>query len=386
MRRSSVNPRTSVDISPPPYLGRVRQATLDDSGVPTCLSALPHTPNADRDSLFQHYLGCLEFRDRAKFLHEENPFWKQKVGQEVKNETLKLRATNQKVDEEKLQEEAQERMKKTIQALAISIEAQYKRTVVLRQALSKETFSDSSEVITSAPDRDAPEPRSFVGYIEQSGRKWRKSPEYLNGIKHVRKWRKEQDSRDIDTTDANPANGPHMVKEAGRDEIQRIVGALRDPESMKEKITGYNLERDVNAYLIQYTRKPKPAEATADPKPKSDPPFDPKMRHEPATPHEESLEDIRFKGKFPDQRLSMDLLLRSAHDETLQYDRDILQQGSGPSGAHRNILSKDSCDKKDPTRMRYLHIPANNMEVRNPDTLDYSMNADAYDWKWVEVG
>jgi hypothetical protein len=408
MRRNSdarspvASARPSGDHSrPKPSLPPARggRATLDDDGNSTCLSALLHDPDPDRDSLFQHFLGCLEFRERASFLdYKKNPFWKDQVQELVDFEIDKRKATKQEVDKPKIEKEAEERVKKTIQALAISIEAQYKRTSVLRQALSKQNFTDQPEESPQSqsegnpphqsqstprgqsqtqgnpptqPTRspgirvlEGPELKSFVWYINKSREEWRSSGEYVTGMEKVRNWRKKQKPRLLADTDIVDSGGPADSEEPGRKKVQEIVRRLRGEESItKEKISKYDLERDVNAYLIQYTRKPK-VSAGVDNGPNGANPSDPKMRHLPARPYEENLEDVRFKGKFPDQRVSVDLLLRSAHTKASEYNRDIPQKGSASDGVHGNILSKDECDKDDPTRMRYLHIPANNMEVR----------------------
>jgi len=324
-----------------PFAGaRVRQALLDEDGNPTCLSALPHVPNADRDSLFQHFLGCLEFRQRADFLDENNEFWTQRVEDEI----ARLSAGKAAKDLESLRHQAEVLTRKNIQAFAVSLEAQYKRTAMLRRALSRE--NPSTEWNPDAPGDDIPEPKSLVGYIDQSRAKWRQSFEYRNGMEKVQEWRRKHglpiDSM-LDTI------GERNMEEAGRAKVQEIVGALRGHNSMTEKITGYNLEQDVNAHFVQYTRL-----KSADAVPKASA-FDPKMRHLPVTSYEEDLMDHRFKGKFPDQCLSVDSLLKDPH--TMSEYRDIISNGAG-----RNILSKDDCDKRDPTRMRYLHIPVNNME------------------------
>ncbi|KAK0613539.1 hypothetical protein B0T14DRAFT_499008 [Immersiella caudata] len=377
------------------------RATLDDDGNSTCLSALPHNPDPDRDSMFQHFLGCLEFHKRSWFLdYQENPFWQAQVRELVELERSKRKATKQGFDEQRVEKEAEDRVRKTIQALAISIEAQYKRTAVLRHALSKRSFTSQPEPAVQSQSggnppqqpqeaprdqfqarsdpagqpssntgirlADVPELRSLVWYINKSRDEWRESTKYYkDGIEKVRDWRKSQKPPlpvDRDQKSFDGTTGPLVVEEPGRKKVREIVGELRGEESItKEKISDYSLERDVNAYLIQYTRKPKAA-AIDDASATGHDSSDTKMLHLPARPHEEKLEDVRFKGKFPDQRVSVDLLLRSAHTETSEYNSDIPQKGPVSNGTHGNILSKDDCDKKDPTRMRYLHIPANNME------------------------
>jgi len=395
--------RFSVVRSPPPSArasgeyssttqpvpsGRVRQATLDDDGTITCLSALPHDPDADRDSLFQHFLGCLEFSERAEFLNEGNKFWTQ----QIKDEVSKLRLTKPAADEQALQREANDSVKKTIQALAVSIEAQYKRTEVLRRALAKEVPLEQPDNPrgqlggqTVDPNKSAvPKSRSLVDYVNESRKRWRASGEYVSGIEMVQEWKsKAAGAKNAEAKPTGMALEKSETKESGRDQVQQKVKDVRG--RVNEEIADYDLQRDVNAYLIQYTRRAKPTMETANAQQNVDPPsLDPKMQELPVVPVEESLKDPRFKGKFPDQRLSVDLLLKSANAKGSEYDEFKL---SGHSEAEWKILSKSNCDGKDPARMRYLHIPANNMEVSNPNVLRFEkrMSADLCDTKWVEV-
>jgi len=381
--RSITSARSSGDFSrvrsplPKVRSGRATVRVSDDSN-PACLSALPHVPDPDPDSLFHHFLGCLEFHQRDHFLDYQVEYWTTQVEEIVHFEASRAKAREQGIDKQELLEAAEDRVRKTIQALAISIEAQYKRTAVLRRAFSKQNFTpgcDAEEDYHFDAPRDPPgqppgirvvdepDPGSLVWYINKSRSEWRSSMEYTAGIEKVREWRRHL-GFPTDTATVNFDDTGEPEVEPGRRRVQEIVRELRGEESItKENISEYVLERDVNAHLIQYTRQSKLMAATGAGR-KSILPLDLKMRHLPARPYEENLEDVRFKGKFPDQRVSVDLLLRSAHTKAKEYNRDIPQEDSASSGAHRNILSKDECDQKDPTRMRYLHIPANNMEVR----------------------
>jgi hypothetical protein len=316
---------------------------------PTCLSDRPHHPDGDQDCLFNHYMGCLEFAQRPDFLDIDNQFWAQQVDDEITRLSLERRTA----DRESLRPEAEVAVQKEIQALGVSLEAQYKRTEVLRRALSRETPSTAWD--PDEPGDNAPEPKSLVGYIQSSRQRWRESSEYRCGMERVREWRRRRglplSPLDLDET-------RESTKEAGRAQVQEIVRNLRGQEFTEEKTAGYDLERDVDAHLIQYTRLNSPDRFNAEP---GRTPFDLKMRHLPVHSYEEHLEDVRFKGRFPDQRLSVDWLLRSSHSGPESYQHNLPKR-PGHSIMDRNILSKIKCDEKDPTRMRYLHIPANNME------------------------
>ena len=353
----------------PLTIGQSRRPTIERDTNPTCRSALPHEPEPDRDSLFKHYLGCIEFHQRQHFLDEGNAFWRR----QVEDEFVNIRAAHRVTGDGEILAEAKARVKRTIDALAVSIEAQYKRTLVLRRALSRQDRSDHRDAaranvqppVLASPGTRDPEPASLVGLVDQSRKAWRASREYATGIQKVREWRKAH-QLPVDLSD--PRDETTELDEPGRDRVQKIVAALRGLQSVREGIADYDLERDVNAYLIQFTREQSSGSNPSQSQQHGGHGFsDPKKRQLPATPFEESLTDVRFKGKFPDQRISMNVLLRSAHSNAPDYDHDIPSNDTQEDlSRDQNILSKHNCDEKDPTRMRYLHIPANNMEARDP--------------------
>lgn len=381
LRSPSASARNSLEdptLRRPSYVGGGRHATLDDDQQPTCLSALPHTPNADRDSLFRHYMGCLEFRDRDKFLDEKNEFWSDQVTRKVQEGITRFRKAQpatpsvqlETAERVKLQEEARAQVKKTIQSLAISIEAQYKRTEVLRNALSKK------EEVNPADKQPKVEQVTLVDYLNRSCEEWKNSQQYQDGIIQVQRWRAERHGPGV----TGAAAGKSVSYVASRDQVRGIITSLR---KLDDEIVAYDLRRDVNAYLIQYTRnaelaanmmadakKPNPASVAPNKNlevPQSLPqPLKTKGPELPVLPIDESLTDPRFKGKFPDQRVSVDLLLKSTVSEdgkTLNSD-PVPKEGAAGNKLldNWNILSKRECDVRDDTRLRYLHIPANNMQ------------------------
>ncbi|KAH6856111.1 hypothetical protein B0I37DRAFT_302218 [Chaetomium sp. MPI-CAGE-AT-0009] len=291
--------------------------TLDEEfDSVTCLSAAYHGPEAVRD-LLQHYTGCIEIHERVGFLDKDSDFW-----QKAKTELSRLEAKEQPQnpdDAKAFDAQLTEKIQSTINSLAVSIEAQYKRTEVLRNALENEHPSPAGS-------------SNLVKCVNDSRTVWRQCEEFKIGIEKVRKWRrdKKMHTDDIELRDS-------------RKEVRAIVEDLRGEKYLKEGVKDYELERDVNAYLIQSTAE---GNQTADETTN----FDPKQRHLPLRQVEESLEDARFRGKFPDQRLSMSLLLGEAVDDTQS------------PGANIPVLSKRQCDDKDTTRLRYFHIPYNNMD------------------------
>jgi hypothetical protein len=170
----------------------------------TCLSTASHGPEAARD-LLQHYTGCIEINKRADFLNKNSDIWQ--------NAKTELGSDSPDAEIESI-----------INSLAVSIEAQYKRTDVLRNALKKEA-------------------KGLVECVNNSGNAWRQCEEFRSGIKKVREWKKVKKMH----TDDDGV-------EDDREKVQEIVKEVRGEEYLKELEGGvkdYELERDVNAYLIQ---------------------------------------------------------------------------------------------------------------------------------------
>ncbi|KAK3291576.1 uncharacterized protein B0H64DRAFT_366930 [Chaetomium fimeti] len=307
---------------------RSRRPTLDEEpDSVTCLSTAYHGPEAVRD-LLQHYTGCIEISERVGFLNKNHEFWKK-----AKDELSHLEAKEQPPQNDSdalaaLDAQVTEKIENSIKSLAVSIEAQYKRTDVLRKALAKEPTSPGS--------------CSLVQHVNDSREAWQACKEFKDGIGKVKKWRR----------DKQPMHPGDVKIGDDRKDVKAIVEKLRGKQYLKEEVKDYELERDVNAYLIQYTRDAAEGNMTADGTGTADETasFDPKKRHLPVRQVDESLDDARFRGKFPDQRLAMSLLLGQPVDDTQS------------PGANTSVLSKRQCDGKDKTRVRYFHIPYNNME------------------------
>ena len=250
---------------------------------------------------------------------------------------------------------------------------------------------------------------TVVKTLEDSRRAWIESDRYREGIELVRKWKagkKEiqphptENDRNYDgavsqsstNTDANPPCIPTSLPqnsendqesdlsattihadEPGRKEVRALARKQRTkkngPKKTQDTSHGsdegatantddnygeYELEKDVNAYLIQFKIKQE---------------ADKNSRH-PETfleQHEEPLTDGRFKGTFPDQRMSVSLLLSSDVSEASKTKAGNIHEGKSRDGEQieRNILSRNQCKTQDGSqKIRYFHIPSNNMEVR----------------------
>ncbi|KAM7210680.1 hypothetical protein V8F06_013941 [Rhypophila decipiens] len=297
-----------------------------------CLSDQKHGPKDIKDHL-QHYFGCLEIADRCSFLAREipdgpvsatdpgpkkmpNPIWEH----EAKFERELLQADG--VAGATLEQKVAEQLDKRIGSLAVAIEAQYKRTQILRQALldtpNPRTPQDQTPNARPSPDTHG----HLVHNVINSYDNWRNSEVCQEGLKKVRTFRVNQGKALVlSSGEEMPRMNREVQFEPERERVREVVKKYR--KNFEDETAPYELERDVNAYLIQYTTS-KPESGTLE-------------------PVEEAPTDVRFKGRFPNQRVSMSELLKSAEDKK------------------KSILSKSLAEKNDPNRIRYFHIPSNNM-------------------------
>ena len=173
--------------------------------------------------------------------------------------------------------------------------------------------------------------------MRDSRQAWKNSDEYKRGIPLVREWREKHD-KSI-STHAPPRPQDDIPEERRKvksikDRHERDLKSEWKKEWGENTATGYSVLRDVNAYVIQYDINDKKAHSTL--------PYGTVDTKAHSTfPVSESPNDLRFKGKFPDQRIALTYLLKN-------------DPASGDS-----ILSKD----RDPGRIRYFHVPSNNMAV-----------------------
>ncbi|GKT44537.1 uncharacterized protein ColSpa_04718 [Colletotrichum spaethianum] len=245
------------------------------------------------------------------------------------------------------EEMARKRVDEKIKGLAIKIESQYKRTGVLRKALAgvKCSFCRTQDETGSC---------DLVSSVSRSHKEWKNSDTYKDGIKSVRKWKQ---SRNLSTglqSTRNENEGLEQINDDSnatnieREEIQNII--KKDHTDVEyafgeDKNTSYQLERDVNGYVIQW-KVLKPQEPELPQQNSTSQPFlGPSQGSEKyLEPVNEDASDYRFKGRFPDQRINLQNLL----DKKPQKPRkDVI--------LHRERHT-------DEQRVRYFHIPYNNME------------------------
>ncbi|KAI3542651.1 hypothetical protein CSPX01_06856 [Colletotrichum filicis] len=403
----------------------------DHGSSPTCLSAEPHGPAEGSHGTIRdhaaHYFGCIEIADRVNYLSREknSDLW----DHEIQIEAERLQQRKPTISEDERLKTAKEKVEARIKSLAVSIEAQYKRTDILRKALSEVRCPQCKD---EPPNKDVEDPANqhpqcdLVHLVSHSHEEWKNSDSYKKGIEIIQDWKRHKTSsaQSSDVEDEHVTNSPSLLSNGQlrlapeREEARKII---RDGHTdvdyafeEDEDTPSYELERDMNGYLIQWKilkpgeslkkldshtpinisptsvnftppsqlpslppsprRAPRPRAARApsettvqfeatDHKPKERPTGPSRLRSgtlqsasylEPYTEQErylepltENLTDYRFKGKFPDQRLTLQNLLDPAPERPEPQDV---------------ILSRDRPNKAG--RVRYFHIPHNNMQVR----------------------
>lgn len=284
--------------------------------------------------------------------------------------------------------------------MASAIESQYRKWDTLRRAVRNGSCTHLPEKHLDNFKNRRPQGCNVVDCLEESHASWKQSKEFKNGIKRIRQWKNQPeghvDSQSAEDTDMDP----------GRAIVRRIIEQTREnafDEDMHDMHPGeYELERDVNGYVIQweivghgedgdgseseheltesYSCRPKHltgqlstptilrsefmegqelsdslreslrdlgGQRSRRPKMVAQQPFNLFRRsgHEMyLRPVEENVTvDRRFKDHFPYQRVSLHDLLG---DRSSQSKDDIILRKSRNSD-----------------RVRYIHIPYNNMEV-----------------------
>ncbi|KAK2610531.1 hypothetical protein N8I77_003954 [Diaporthe amygdali] len=316
----------------------------------SCLSVEPHDLRDIRD-LRCHFFGCLGINRRLQVLaNAADPIWAQAEALEIKD-TEPVQKNNSKtppigsIDPDEYQPSMR-------YVTALSLQAELKRISVLRRT---------------------PALRGLVREVQRSLVAWRE--ENRKNIDDVERLR-------IDTTHfrlmlppetprsprqpgtrravASPSQdpGPPVTRERRRttnltqgsltehDDFSRMLKKIVDEEREKnnedmpedDPMTCYELKRDIKAQLILLER-PKPSDSKTIP-----------IMGNVMEPDWEDVGDEIFKGRFPDQQVSMFHLLDGA-----------LKGGQFNRGKFERTPKKTLEDEICPRKLRYYHIPVNNM-------------------------
>ncbi|KAK1856084.1 ankyrin repeat protein [Colletotrichum chrysophilum] len=356
----------------------------DHDTTPTCLSAEPHGPEVIRDIL-AHYFGCIEIHERPNFLSRSGnkSYWDKEVQLEIQK--LNQQDGNDETKQD-FRDRAEENVKKKIRSHAISIEAQYKRTDTLRRAL---------EGVKCPHERDGghSEDCNLVKCLAASFDKWRGDKTTKKGIRDIREW-KRTNNRPTDTFTPDP-----RTVDLGRCEVLDLIGSNENTgESSDDEAKKYDLERDINGYIMEWdicnperkgTEGNDPGQLSASasfnrPSPGLRRQSTPAISR---TTTEQLTEDIQPQREF-DQReefrrpslgVPKDSYMSHASKsfyKSLSADERYLKptdrkddyrfkESNGPeeadegeeSGDESIVLNKNG----HPDRVRYIHIPHNNM-------------------------
>ncbi|KZL69939.1 ankyrin repeat protein [Colletotrichum tofieldiae] len=321
--------------------------------------------------------------------------------------------------EDEREEAARNRVDEKIKGLAVNIESQYKRTGILLKALAgvKCAFCRAQDQSCQAQlNSSSPEDPScdLVSLATHSHREWKNSERYKKGIKIIREWRQSSSTSatDLNTTENDNAGSDRKGNDskaiaAEREKVRNII--RKDHEDVdyafkEDENTPYELERDINGYVIQWevlrpwesqspeqtsaphtspfpslssmqattpfssapvSTAPREASTTIqfkdqEPQPKRRPTShiralstqQPPSFYETGSgpekylkPVNENSTDYRFKGRFPDQRTTLQNLLDDKPQKPQMADVILYRK------RHMNQQ-----------RVRYFHIPHNNMK------------------------
>lgn len=326
---------------------------------PTCLSAQLHDPEDIRDPVL-HYFGCIEISERKDYFDIEKDIWQYE--QEIEMEKIELFHPDFKGDRRSA---AETRVRKKIGSLAVAVEAQYKRIDILRRAIKADASRPIDNKLGLSDAKKLP-PLNLVDCVAKSHQDWKRSAVFKDGIKKVRAWRRDH-GKPVDEPEPLQSTQPTKAEPdipAERRAIRNIVLQHQKlPETWFDEPDhllvdqDYSLERDVNAYVVQFKRtSPEDEEIELPSQSNAGPSARPQLSREASLastktgssshylkPEDEPPKDWRFKGQFPDQRVAMKYLLAKGDEAE---NPDVILWG-----------------ERNPDRLRYFHVPCNNMEV-----------------------
>ncbi|KAL2283012.1 hypothetical protein FJTKL_10332 [Diaporthe vaccinii] len=317
----------------------------------SCLSVEPHDLRDIRD-LRCHFFGCLGINRRLQVLsNPRDPIWAQAEALETKD-TEPIQKNNSKtppvgfVDPDEYQPGMR-------YVTALSLQAELKRISVLRRT---------------------PALRGLVREVQRSLVAWRE--ENKKNISNVERLRidtthfrlmmppgtpgspRRPEGRGVTVGSAQEPNPP-LTKDRRRntnltqgsltehDDFSRMLKKIVDDEREKNKeampeddpMTSYELKRDIKAQLILLERPRASGSRAAS------------VMGNVMEPDWEDVGDEIFKGRFPDQQLSMFHLLNG-----------VLKGGKFNRGKFERTVKSTTEDELCPRKLRYYHIPVNNMQ------------------------
>lgn len=337
----------------------------------SCLSVEPHDLKDIRD-LRCHFFGCLGINRRLQVLgNARDPIWADAEALESRD-TEPVQKNNSKTPPvgSKDPDEYQPGMR---YVTALSLQAELKRISVLRRT---------------------PALRGLVREVQRSLVAWR--DENKKNISNIEKLRidtthfrqmlppgtpgstRQPEGRGAVAASAQDP-GPQLSRERRRntnltqgsltehDDFSRLLKTIVDDERKRNKedppeddpMTSYELKRDIKAQLILLER------------PATNGSKAPSVMGNVMEPDWEDVGDEIFKGRFPDQQVSMFHLLNG-----------VLKGGQLNRGKLERTFKRNREDEICPRKLRYYHIPVNNMQV----SQDYSILPSSINTFYPEEG
>lgn len=324
----------------------------------SCLSVEPHDLRDIRD-LRCHFFGCLGINRRLQVLsNPKDPIWAQAEALEIKD-TEPIQRNNSKtppvgsIDPD-------EHPPGMRYVTALSLQAELKRISVLRRT---------------------PAIRGLVREVQRSLDAWRE--ENKPNISIVEKLRIDTTHFRLMVPPVTPGSprqpegrrgtvgsaqdpGPPLTQERRRntnltqgsltehDDFSRMLKKIVDDEREKNRepmpeddpMTSYECKRDIKAQLILLERPRTSGSRAAS------------VMGNVMEPDWEDVGDEIFKGRFPDQQVSMFHLLNG-----------VLKGGHVNRGKLQRTMKRTEEDELCPSKLRYYHIPVNNMQVSQSFSL-----------------
>lgn len=304
----------------------------------TCISIEPHE-HAVKDPV-QHYFGCIEICQRPNFFDDSNHAWVNEREVERKKLISAMAEAHLSLPTDDIKAKVDETVKEKMINVAVAIEAWYKRTKIMRRVIMKSPSSSGQP--------------GLIADVQKSRHKWMNFQRFEDGIPVVRKWREGTQKGHRPVDDVSP--GQYIVSDriqAGREEVQRFIEKHGNKNRQNPHPAGfeYSIERDIYAHVIEFTVQ----EAKVQASPGTDATSNMGRFLKPA---DDELTNAGVKKKTKKKRSQISAFSMSR----LLNNRKNLKNEQCDPNEDWNILRRDrSEDISKPRKIRYLHVPSNNM-------------------------
>jgi hypothetical protein len=286
---------------------------------PTCLSDHEHIRTIQNHVL--HYLGCIEISERDQFFDVDNALYNFELEQtsarllrESNGDQGDRRKSRDSEKDKGVEQEAKRIVEEKLHGWRNACQTEMRRIGYLRARLAKDQ-----------------ETRQLVRELEASVTKWKASDECRKFLPVVEKWRLEHSKSSSKQGVKSTCSGGRAKTIHSSESSIRAHKSLNPGEQGEaprnsmhqstEDLKIYEPEKDFNLHIIEY-RESEPSEGDID----------------------DANQSIRTKRYLSDRKIKIDKIL--GNEETIQNPTD-----------HPLYKSEE------PGKLRYIHLPANNMTV-----------------------